>query len=137
MSLIAKLRPASGCLREGGGGCGYGSSSNFSTKAPKSSLTAFTLSLPFFLLRCVSARITIPATVSPIIAHAFGFDMLDFTTCTCLNMIPPQSCLYQLQSLFHGRRKRDNGGGRERKREGGAEGFRRALGRSTRAKTQY
>lgn len=65
------MRPERVCLAAGGEGGGKGRSSKRSKKAPKCS------SLRALIRRFrVSAKITIPATVTPITTHVFGFEAL-------------------------------------------------------------
>lgn len=70
---MAKVRPARDCLAAGGGGWGKGRSSKRSRKAPKSS---FCINRAFLLRRrrWVSARITIPATPTPMAIQVLGWD---------------------------------------------------------------
>lgn len=72
-SLTAKVRPARGCLAAGGGGWGKGWSSKRWMKAPKSSLCK---TFPFLPLLRVSAKITTPATPTPIRIQSLGLEAL-------------------------------------------------------------
>lgn len=84
MSLTANVRPERRCRAAGGSGWGKGRSSKRSMKAPKSSLSNF---LALSLRRRVSARMTIPATVTPITTQTFGFETLIFPRLSCFDII--------------------------------------------------